>query len=119
VDDDSDDRNMFCWAIRKIDPGIQCIEIENAEKAIEFLRLSDIFPDFIFMDINMPRINGYECVQEIHGFPNLKNTQIIMYSSSFNPRDQVEFGVLGLKYLSKTSDIHELVDSIKKMIQSN
>gem|GEM_PF-4136466 len=48
VDDDSDDRNMFCWAIRKIDPGIQCIEIENAEKAIEFLRLSDIFPDFIF-----------------------------------------------------------------------
>ena len=84
-----------------------------------FFASATFFPILFFMDINMPRINGYECVQEIHGFPNLKNTQIIMYSSSFNPRDQVEFGVLGLKYLSKTSDIHELVDSIKKMIQSN
>jgi CheY-like chemotaxis protein len=117
VDDDNDDRDMFCMAIRRIDPEIQCIQVESGEDAIELLANSEMSPDFIFMDINMPRMNGYECVREIHQYPNLKNTMIVMFSSTFNPRDQVEFGVLKLKYLLKTSNLSSLVESIKKLIE--
>jgi DNA-binding response OmpR family regulator len=119
VDDDSDDRGMFCMALKRIDPEIQCIQVDSGEDAVEMLRNSDVAPDFIFMDINMPRMNGYECVTEIYQYPNLKNTTIVMFSSSFNPRDQVEFGVLGLQYLLKTSSIRSLVESIRKLIGLN
>jgi DNA-binding response OmpR family regulator len=118
VDDDPDDREMFCRAITKIDPDIACIQIESGEEAVEVLSKSDFSPEFIFMDINMPRMNGYECVREIYQCANLRDTTIVMFSSSFNPRDQVDFGVMGLKYLLKTSNLSALGESIKKMIQS-
>jgi CheY-like chemotaxis protein len=62
-------------------------------------------------------MNGYECVREIYQFPNLKNTKIVMYSSTFNPKDQVEFADLGLTYLLKTSNLKLLVDAIQKLIE--
>lgn len=117
VDDDSDDRDMLCMALDKIDHEIECVQVRSSEEAIDLLRNSEIAPDFIFMDINMPRMNGYECVREIHQYPNLKHTTIVMFSSTFNPRDQVDFGVLGLKYLMKTSSLTSLAASIEKLIQ--
>ena len=117
VDDDPDDREMFCRAIQKIDGEIQCIQVSSGEDAIELLSKNEVTPEYIFMDINMPRINGYECVKEIYEFSNLKHTEIIMFSSTFNPRDQVDFGVLGLKYLLKSSSLRALVESITKLIE--
>ena len=117
VDDDPDDREMFCRAILKIDSDIKCIQIESGEDAVEFLSKREVAPEFIFMDINMPRMNGYECVREIHQYTNLRDTTIVMFSSSFNPRDQVEFGILGLQYLLKTSNLTTLGESIRKLIQ--
>jgi CheY-like chemotaxis protein len=119
VDDDTDDRNMFCMAIRRVDPAIECVQVESGEDALELLAKSEMTPDFIFIDINMPRMNGYECVREIYQYPNLKNTTIVMFSSTFNPKDQVEFGMLGVQYLLKTSDIKSLVESIRKLIGIN
>ena len=119
VDDDPDDRDMFCMAINRIDKQIECIQVESGEDAIELFLDTKFTPDFIFMDINMPLMNGYECVREIYQYPNLANTRIIMFSSTFNPRDQVEFGVLGIKYLLKTSSITSLADSIRKLLQAD
>lgn len=117
VDDDPDDREMFCRAIKKISHDILCTQVESGEDAVHFFSKSEFSPDFIFMDINMPRMNGYECVKEIYQFANLRNTTIVMHSSSFNPRDQVEFGILGLQYLLKTSNLNALAESIRKLIQ--
>lgn len=116
VDDDADDRDMFCMALNRIDPEIECIQVESGVEAIDLFLDANLTPDFIFMDINMPLINGYECVREIYQYPNLANAKIIMFSSTFNPRDQVEFGVLGIKYLLKTSSVTALADSIKKLL---
>ena len=116
VDDDPDDREIFCRAVKKVDPDIVCIQLKSGEDAVKFLSKNEVSPEYIFMDINMPRMNGYECVREIYEFASLKHTEIIMFSSTFNPRDQVDFGVLGLKYLLKSSSIVTLVESIKKLI---
>lgn len=118
VDDDVDDRAMFRMALKRIDPEIQCIEIESGEDAVKMLLNSQVSPDFIFMDINMPRMNGYECVKEIHQYPNLKNTTIVMFSSSFKSTDQADFEMLGLKYLLKANSLRSLVESIKELIRS-
>lgn len=117
VDDDQDDREMFCISLEMIDMEIDCVQFDSGEKAVRSLSDQKFSADYIFMDINMPRMNGYECVKELLELPHLRNTGIIMFSSTFNPRDQVDFGVLGLKYLLKTSNIPSLAESIRKLIQ--
>lgn len=117
IDDDSDDRDMFCMAIGMIDEDIECLQIESGELAVTLLAEGTLSPDFVFVDINMPRMNGYECVTELIHLPNLRNTRIIMFSSTFNPHDQADFSTLGITYLLKTSSLSSLVESIKKLIQ--
>lgn len=115
VDDDIDDREMFCDALKAIDPEISCMQVESGLKAVEFLRKNEV-PDFIFVDINMPKMNGYECVEEIRSISHLRKVPIIMYSTTFNPNDQVNFTNLGIQYLIKSSRFAEVVSAIKKMI---
>jgi CheY-like chemotaxis protein len=117
IDDDSDDRYMFCMAISRIDPEIECIQVDCGEDAVELLKDSKMAPDFIFMDINMPRMNGYECLREIYLLPNIRNTTIVMFSSTFNPKDRVEFSLFRLQYLLKTSDRKSLVESLRRLVE--
>lgn len=116
IDDDFEDREMFREAIRAVDPVISCIQHESGLKALEFMADTELVPDYIFIDINMPKMNGYECVREIRLLTDMKKIPIIMYSTTFNPNDQVDFKKLGIKYLTKSSRFSELVESIRSLI---
>ena len=60
VDDDEDDRDLFCDAVNIVDPSIGCIMARNGEEALEGLKSRDFHtPDIIFLDLNMPRLT--EC----------------------------------------------------------
>ena len=66
ADDDEDDRFFFLEALRSIDPGITCMLASNGREALTLLQ-SDFFslPDYIFLDLNMPLMNGLKCLEEI------------------------------------------------------
>ena len=75
VDDDDDDREFFCEAIEKIDSSINCVTIENGEKALQYLKdAQQVMPDYIFLDLNMPKIDGKECLIQIKNIDHLTNT---------------------------------------------
>ena len=116
VDDDSDDSEMFAAAIAEINPGIECISLESGIKLIEFLKTTKTFPDFIFMDINMPKFNGYESAQAIRANKELGAIQIVMYSTAFSPNDATRFTALGCKSLVKQGTYDGLVKSLKALI---
>lgn len=116
IDDDPDDREIFCYAIKAVDSGISCLDFESGTKALDYLLANPTMPDFIFIDINMPRMNGYECAQKIKAAKNLKKSQIVMYSTAFQPKDLIEFTKLGIKFLNKPTSFVNLVQSIKSMI---
>ena len=116
VDDDSDDREFFNDAIREIDPEIPCVFFQSGDELLKFLAKSATAPDYIFIDINMPRMNGYECAQEIKSNHISADTQIVMYSTAFNPRDLVKFDKEGFKYVVKQNCLSDLVQSIKRVI---
>ena len=65
VDDDTDDRFFFRSAIRKNNPSYECIEAENGDDALKQLRKAKYLPDFIFLDLNMPKMDGRECLEEL------------------------------------------------------
>ncbi|MBP6732192.1 MAG: response regulator [Chitinophagales bacterium] len=82
VEDDKDDQGFFATAISHI-PNAKLQGIaDNGMDALEILSHSQTLPDFIFMDVNMPRMNGLECLTQLSQSPILKNIPVIMLSTS-------------------------------------
>lgn len=116
VDDDSDDREFFNDAIRVVDPEIPCVLFENGQDLLYYLEDNKTLPDYIFIDINMPMMNGYECAEEIKSNYLTGETQIVMYSTAFNPVDREKFEKQGFKYIVKQNSLGALVQSIKDVM---
>lgn len=116
VDDDSDDREFFGDAIKAVDPQIPYVLLKNGEELLYYLKDTRSLPDYIFIDINMPKMNGYECAQEIKSQYFSAEMKIVMYSTAFNPLDIEKFDEEGFKYIVKQNTLTDLVQSIKQVI---
>lgn len=119
VDDDSDDREIFGAAIHAINPGVRYNEFEAGEKIIDFLKREKLKPDYIFIDINMPKMNGYECAQEIVSVNGIGCSHIVMYSTHFNTRDAEKFDQMGVKMLQKAHSFDQLIKNLRQLLASN
>jgi CheY-like chemotaxis protein len=83
ADDDLDDRQFFCLALEALTIPTKLTTVENGENLMAYLseNISQL-PDVIFLDINMPRKNGIECLSEIKQNEKLKDLPVIMFSTS-------------------------------------
>jgi CheY-like chemotaxis protein len=92
IDDDEDDRKLFCEAVGDFDKTIDCISMANAEAALLYLSdTANILPDFIFLDLRMPGVSGQQCLKEIKTDPRLAAIPVIVYTTS---RDEKESAIL-------------------------
>jgi CheY-like chemotaxis protein len=87
AEDDADDRQLFLEALFEVQPTITVATVENGEKLMTHLHENDLPPDCIFLDLNMPRKNGKECLLEIRKNPKTERIPVIIYSTSLNSRD--------------------------------
>jgi len=81
VDDDIDDQEIFAIAVRELKQPYNCNYILSAIDALELLKTSAI-PDYIFLDFNMPKMNGMECLIEIKKMSHLSHIPVVIYSTS-------------------------------------
>lgn len=85
ADDDKDDRFFFKKALCALHIPTELTSVEDGEKLMTLLsENSDNLPDVLFLDLNMPRKNGSECLLEIKRNPKLKNLPVIIYSTSLH-----------------------------------
>ena len=118
VDDDKEDRFFFSSAIRKYNPSFECVEAENGVDALEQLRMGAELPDFIFLDLNMPKMDGKECLIELKKDNALKNIPVIIYSTSDYKVDKEISKQLGADYfLTKLTDIYPLPQELVKAME--
>ena len=83
IDDDSDDLDVLKEALLLVDSTMHCISFIYAEEAIRLLSKELILlPDYIFLDINMAKMSGGECLKELRKLQEFKTTPIIMCSTS-------------------------------------
>ncbi len=111
TDDDPDDRFLFEEALLSADPKISYTSAVDGLDAIEKLSKGDL-PDLIFMDVNMPRMNGISCLQELRQMPKLSKIPVIMYSTSSYYRDEC-FRLGADAYIEKPSDFAKLCEKLK------
>lgn len=86
ADDDQDDRQMFSDALSEVDRNIILTEAENGIELMSILQLPpNPLPDIVFLDLNMPKRGGLECLEEIRSKGDLKDLKVVMLTTSSNP----------------------------------
>ncbi len=118
VDDDSEDCSFFCEAVTEIDADVQVVIAINGEDALMKLREMNTLPDFLFLDLNMPRMDGRQCLAELKKDFKLKHIPVIIFTTSSSQRDIDDTKKLGAAYfLTKPSDFHSLHSKIQFVVE--
>ncbi len=121
VDDDHDDATIFKEAINQIQINANCVIATNGNEAIERLETDPEFlPEYIFMDLVMPNMDGKKCIREIRKIKNNKNTPIIIHSSTNLHNDAAELIETGASfYFQKPGSVGELTKILKKVLSAH
>lgn len=117
IDDDPEDLDIFFRAVKTINPLAKCLLARNAKEAINILR-DTLLPDYIFLDIRMPLMDGKIVLAELRRNKKLKSVPVIMYSSTINPSEKDEYTTLGAnQFLNKQSNFKSLCDALGSLIK--
>lgn len=120
VDDDADDRMLFKSAMDEVHPDCALATASNGIEALRMLSTdADGLPDVIFMDINMPQMNGRELLARIQESPDLRKVPVVVYSTSTSRSDQQQMEDLGAhSYLVKPVSYAQLCLDLKQKLAS-
>ena len=82
ADDDKDDCMFFKEALQELELSTQLTTVYDGTQLMQYLtENTDQLPDVIFLDLNMPRKNGFTCLEEIMRNEKLKSLPVIMFST--------------------------------------
>ncbi len=120
ADDDADDANLFCEALTRIAPAMECDTVENGREVLELLsKQNPDRPDVIFLDINMPIMDGWDCLRQLKLHPNYRHIPAIMYSTSSAKHDiEMAYRLGALLFLTKPEDFHELCQILEIVVKN-
>ncbi len=116
ADDDEDDCFLFTKAFREVALSTKLTTLHDGEELMKCLtKIPGQLPDILFLDLNMPRKNGFECLAEIKQNKNLKDLTVIILSTSLQSEVADKLFLNGADYyMRKPSTFAEL----KKLIQN-
>jgi len=119
ADDDEADRLIFKEAFDEMDIGTSVETVNDGEELMQLLENSEYedLPQILFLDINMPRKNGLECLKEIRTNKKYKEVSIAIYSTSSSEKDMHETFLNGANvYINKPQDFNKLKKVLEKAI---
>lgn len=121
ADDDEDDRLFFKDAIEELKVRTVVTTVHDGVQLMEYLNTPDVqLPDVVFLDLNMPRKDGMECLKEIRSDSRLKSLSIAIYSTSSSEEDIEETFVRGANiYIKKPNDFAALKKILSEVISLN
>jgi len=121
ADDDEDDRMFFEEALEELRLPTDITTVGDGIELIEFLDNNpDYEPHILFLDINMPRMNGIEALKELRAKPGWKNWVVAIYSTSNAEADIEETFVQGANiYIKKPNDFNVLKKTLEEVVNMN
>ena len=117
LEDDQIEVMKLKRTIKKLDLHHELIEAQNGEDALEILKNSTSLPNIIFLDLNMPKINGLEFLKILKSDPILRYLPTIILTTSSNRKDVLacyEIGVAG--YILKPLKYNDYTNKIEKVL---
>lgn len=119
ADDDIDDQTFFSEALDELSLSIRLSTFDNGVTLMDHLLHSQILPNMIFLDLNMPLMNGEECLVDIKNEKRLSKIPVIIYSTSFELyRIEDLFKMGAHQYIQKPASFNALKSALKRAIDS-
>lgn len=117
IDDDEDDRELFEYALRSVTPVVEFSFATCGRSAINKLKEATTVPDVIFLDMNMPGMDGCECLAAMRQLPHLKQVPMVVYSSrSSNEYEQRALALQANHFLVKPYRTDELTGVLNELL---
>ena len=111
AEDDEDDSHLFKEAIYSINATCNLTIVNNGEKAVSYFKETLNLPDFIFLDINMPKMNGIEALKSIKELHPSNDLHVIMLSTAMSDKMvELSYRYGAGMYIQKPTKFNDLVD---------
>lgn len=121
IDDDTDDLEFFCEALNCVDSSIVCFKTANSETALRAFQQFEVpLPDLIFLDLNMPLVDGRTFLSEIKKINEYANIPVIIYSTSSHSKDindTMKLGAAG--FMTKPYSQETLVKQLQELLSQH
>lgn len=121
ADDDEDDRNFFKDAFSELKISTRVNTFEDGVQLMDYLNSDDaILPQVLFLDLNMPKKNGMECLLEMRADKRFADVAIAIYSTSSSEEHIEETFVNGANiYIKKPNDFNLLKKVLSEVVVIN
>lgn len=118
IDDDEDELVFFVEAIKALNVPHKCTWAKSGEQALQ--QLPYLMPDMIFIDFNMPRMNGLECIKAIKEMPCYRSIPIILHSNKMDSDLRYKGLKLGATAcVKKQESLHQLIRFLQSFLQQH
>ena len=116
VDDNEDDFFIFKKAINEISDSYTVLQIDNPDHLFELIKV--VKPDFIFLDIKMPLMNGINCLKNIRADKEYDGIPVIIYSTvkSFK---EISYRNKANYYLEKPDSFLKILTTLSSILSYN
>ena len=120
VDDSVADRILFGEILKTIDPAVKYLSLTSGEEAVDYLKAHrDELPDFIFLDVNMPGMNGIETLRALKKLVDTDSVNIYMYSTAHPQSYEETARLLGAQAcIQKNMNLDDSLTQITELIKS-
>lgn len=117
VEDDRDDQLLFMEVLKTVNPDFECFIATDGEHAFDVLKNIDI-PVCIYVDVNMPRMNGLEFLKTLKLHPQYSQIPVFILTTSTSQNDQLTSVALGAKqYIIKPNSYKDLFKILENCCQ--
>ena len=116
IEDDAVEILKFNRGLVKLGEKQEVIEAHNGEKALDLLAENSQI-DLILLDLNMPKMNGFEFLKQLRAHPNLKYIPTVVLTTSINRSDLKQAYSIGVAgYLVKPLKYNDYVQKIASLL---
>jgi len=121
ADDDKDDREDFIEAFKSLKMQTELQVVKNGAELMTYLNDPSLrLPHLLFLDLNMPKKSGRECLIEIKKIERLKNLTVAIYSTSSSEKDIEDTFMNGANvYIKKPAHLTVLKKVISQILTIN
>ena len=120
MDDDIDDQEIFLDILKQTEPSAEYTVAYDGIEALEILFKEPQLPSLILLDLNMPKMNGLECLNAIKKDENLKTIPVVMLTTSSDPPSVERSLKMGARlFLTKSANLSEIKTQLQQVLELN
>jgi CheY-like chemotaxis protein len=132
VEDDVDDVFFIRDACRQALPEVDLEILDNGEQLLSRLGLlpprpgngdrptpeEDGLPDMVILDLNMPRVSGFEALRRIRAAPHLAGLPVMVYTTSSRPEDvELALALGATRFETKAASPQKLLEFLRSLLE--